>query len=150
MAERLMSILMVDDSEDDIFLATRAIAKASLPCNLHTSSSVQEAKKYLQGQDQFADRTRFPFPDLLMLDLHMPLMDGFDLLRWLRDHPLREGLPTIVFSASSEEQDVQKAYSLGATAYLTKPCSLHELQDLLRLTHHFWSQCRFPRRIQAA
>ena len=144
MIDRTMSILMVDDSDDDILLATRALEKTGLTYNLVTLSSVQDAIRFFQGEDDFSDRGRFPLPDLMFLDLHMPVADGFDLLQWLLDNPPPRVFPKIIFSASAEDQDVKKAYSLGATAYLMKPCSLNELEGLMRMTHLFWAECRFP------
>src|SRR5436305_6100446 len=113
------NILVADDSADDQFLITRAMKKAGAACVMYTVDDGAEAISYLSGMGQYADRGRFPFPDLLLLDLKMPRLGGFDVLRWLRTSPYR-GLPVVAHSTSRLESDVQQAFDLGASDYLLK------------------------------
>jgi len=74
----------------------------------------------------------------------MPGMDGFDVLRWLQEHPRCKVIPTIIFSSSAIESDVYESYALGANAYLEKSSSLDNLAETIKATYHFWSRCHVP------
>jgi CheY-like chemotaxis protein len=91
--------------------------------------SGEEFMAYLQGQDGFSDRTEFPYPILVLLDLKMGGLDGFDVLRWLRDNPPHNYVPVIVLTVSGEVQLVKRAYALGARSFLTKPLGANELRN---------------------
>jgi CheY-like chemotaxis protein len=81
---------------------------------------------------------------VILTDLKMPGMHGFEFLKWLRDHPESSIIPVIVYSSSRLEPDVRKAYSLGANCYLAKPHRLDEMRHTLRLLYEFWSRCECP------
>jgi CheY-like chemotaxis protein len=90
----------------------------------------QEAIDYLRGDADYADRARYPFPGLLLLDLKMPKVDGFDVLSWLKTRPDLETLAVVVLSSSSREDDIERARELGADDYRVKPA---DFEDLLAL-----------------
>src|SRR5262245_44475734 len=137
-------ILMVEDDESDVLLLRRALDKGAGGHTLNVVHDGEEAVAYLCGKDKYADRTAFPFPNIILTDLKMPRMNGFELLRWLREHPERWVIPTIVFTGSAEASDVQAAYSLGANSYMVKPTSLHDLVSLIQFTYDYWSRCERP------
>jgi CheY-like chemotaxis protein len=110
----------------------------------HGVADGEEAVAYLRGEGRFADRQGFPFPNVLLVDLKMPGMDGFGLLEWLQHHPECKVIPTIVFSSSSVEKDVHQSYVLGANAFLVKPTTAEDLVDLIQMTYKFWSRCQTP------
>src|SRR6266404_2203215 len=114
-------ILMVDDSKDDVFLLCRAFEKAGLDNSILHVSDGQEAVEYLSGENGFEDRSRYPLPKLMLLDVKMPRRDGFDVLQWLLTRKDLEKLPVVMLSSSLRPEDVKKAKSLGATEYLCKP-----------------------------
>ena len=114
-------ILVVDDSKDDVFFLRRAFKKADLAHSLIHVWDGEEAVAYLNGENGFADRGRYPLPSLMLLDIKMPKLDGFDVLRWLIGRKDLEKLPVVMFSSSCLCEDVEKAKGLGATDYLTKP-----------------------------
>jgi len=125
------TILWAEDDENDVLLFRRAFEKASLPHRLIDVGDGQEAVDYLAGEPPHDDRTRFPLPDLLLLDLKMPRLGGFEVLAWIQERPEFKGLPAVVLSSSNQERDIQRARSLGASDYFVKPCGPAALVELL-------------------
>src|SRR6267143_2103710 len=124
------NILVADDSTDDQFLIRHAMKKAAAPCSMYTVDDGAEAISYISGSGEYADRSRFPFPDLLLLDLKMPRLGGFDVLRWLRASP-HKSLPVVAHSTSRLDSDVRQAFELGASDYLFKSADLAEVTAAL-------------------
>jgi CheY-like chemotaxis protein len=114
------TILLADDSEDDVILIKRAFHKARLSAALIVVHNGEEAILYLSGFGRFADRTHFPMPDMFLLDLKMPIKDGFEVLRWIRTQPQLKELPVIVLTQSDRIKDANLAYQLGAYSFLVK------------------------------
>jgi CheY-like chemotaxis protein len=139
-----LRILMVDDLEEDIFFVRRALDKCGLKVFFHGVKDGQEAISFLQGEGKFVDRQQFPFPSLILTDLKMPGMDGYAFLEWLQTHPACKAIPTIVLSSSSLKQDVQRAYDLGANAFMVKPGASEEMVKLMARAHDFWASCEIP------
>src|SRR5687767_1153888 len=126
--QRLM--LSADDDEDAHLLLRRAFTKAGLQARLTQLNDGTEVIEYLSGKGAFADRAKFPMPDLLLLDLKMRQASGFDVLEFLGKNPhLRTG-PVIVFSSSDNPQDVARAHALGCDSYLVKPSDFNTLVQL--------------------
>jgi CheY-like chemotaxis protein len=122
-------ILLAEDDEDYIVLIRGALLRAGLPNALIVARNGKEAIEYLEGQAPHADRTVRPLPGMLLLDLKMPLLDGFDVLAWLRARPCLKELPVVVLSSCPQDADWQKARQLGATECHIKPYP----EDLPRL-----------------
>lgn len=137
-------MLVIDDCEEDVALLQRAFLKAGLGVTLHTARDGEEAIEYLEGKGKFRDRSVHPMPRLVLLDLKMPKMDGFDVLAWLSNHPKLKCLPVTVFSSSSQRRDIDRAYELGANSYLCKPSNLKEYGELAELLHSYWLKLNFP------
>lgn len=125
------TLLLVEDNEDDVFIFRRAFRQAQLPHLLQVVTDGQEASDYLLGQGDFADRTRFPLPFLVLLDLKLPLKHGLEVLHLIRAEPALRDLPVIVLTSSAEERDVQRARELGARAYLVKPPASATLRNAI-------------------
>jgi len=121
------TLLHIDDSEDDRFLFGKACAEVSADFNLQGVTGGSEGQGYLQGTGVYADRSKFPFPDLVLLDLKMPPPDGFGVLRWIRDRPEFNGLAVCIHTSSFQYEDIQKTYALGANCFLTKSASFEKL-----------------------
>jgi len=131
------SILWVEDDADDVFLIGRAIRKAGLaPPALVRDGT--EAVEYLSGAGKYADRKAFPFPSIVLLDLKLPRMSGFEVLRWIREQPEIGRLPVLMFTSSKERSDVDRAYFLGANAYLIKSVDHDDLVETLKRVRAFW------------
>ena len=138
-------VLTVDDSSDDTLLLQRACSRAGVRFTLQAVDDGTKAIAYLSGSEKFSDRSQHPIPDLILLDLKMPVKTGFEVLEWLRNHPEFKDLPVAVFTASQHEGDVREAYRRGATCFLTKPIEYDDLVQLAQaLDKDLESQQSFP------
>ena len=138
------TILLVEDDENDLLLIQRAFKKHFVESSLFTTRNGHEAIEYLSGHDGFKDRLKHPFPDVVITDLKMPKMSGFELLAWIEDHQEFRVIPTIVMSASSEERDVARAYDLGANTYMVKPSDFDTLAEMVKLIRDYWAMSIKP------
>ena len=125
-------ILLVEDNEDDVFFMRRALQKAGVDLPLQIVMDGQQALDYLEGKEAYGDRTRFPIPRLMFLDLKLPYVHGFGVLTWLHSHTSLQSIPVIVLTSSPEERDRQKAHELGAKAYLVKPPTREMIQEAMQ------------------
>jgi CheY-like chemotaxis protein len=128
----LTAILIVDDSSDDAMLIKRAVLSLRPKSPVETVSSGKELTAYLEGQGRYADRQAFPYPGLILLDLRMPEMNGFELLGWLKNEPRHAAIPVIVISAFDRQRDIRKSYQLGARTFLRKPVKAETIRDAIR------------------
>ena len=138
-------ILLAEDDKNDIFLMRRAFDRARYLNPLCIVQNGREVVDYLEGVGQFSQREKYPLPGLLLMDLKMPLMDGFDVLAWLRAHPQFDTLPVVVLTASKLEDDVHKSRELGVYDYRIKPHAFEDLVRLLDDVRKCWLDERFNR-----
>ncbi len=131
-------VLIVDDSTDDVFLLCRAFKRAGLEPSLVHVRDGEEAVNYLSGENCFTDRSRYPLPGLVLLDIKMPKLDGFDVLRWLLTRRDLEKIPVVIFSSSFEQEDVDQAKFLGATDYFTKPAGPEGFDKVVQTIASKW------------
>lgn len=132
------TILLVEDDPNDVLLIKRAFDRCGLTNPVAVVSSGEEAVRYLKGEGRFADRSEYPLPVLILLDLKMPRMNGFEFLRWLRAEPELKRLITVVLTSSKETPDINLAYELGANSYLVKPVQFDDLMRVVRELHLYW------------
>lgn len=144
MKTKNITILAVDDSPDDQALMTRAFRLNGVTCHISWASGGNEAIAYLNGDGQFADRTRFPYPTFIMTDLKMPDGDGFSILQHLKSKPEWAVIPTVVFSGSADLDDIKRSYMLGAGSYLVKRGNFAEMRRLLKVFYDYWLECETP------
>ncbi len=135
-------VLIAEDDPNDIFLLRRAFQKAGVGHAVVEAHNGQEAIDYLSGDGPYADRAENPFPALLLLDLKMPLMDGFDVLAWLHTQPPRKKLPVVVLTSSNQEKDIQQARQMGADEYRVKPQQFEELVEIVKQVRDRWLDAR--------
>ena len=131
-------ILQVEDREEDVYLLKRAIQRAEVQADIRSVVDGQEAIEYIAGEGRFADRQKYPLPYLILLDLKLPHKTGFDVLAWIRAQPSLRTLIVIVLSSSIDEGDLERAYQLGANAFLVKPSDMHTLVEMCRAMKLFW------------
>jgi CheY-like chemotaxis protein len=131
-------ILLVEDNEDDVFLMTRAWEETREKHRLVVVGNGEEAVAYLRGLEPFADRAQYPLPTLLLLDLRMPLRNGFELLQWVRAQPGLRRLRIIVLTTSWDPRDVMQAYDLGANSFLVKPPGFQATVDIIKGIQNYW------------
>jgi DNA-binding response OmpR family regulator len=132
-------VLLAEDEQLDVFLMKRAFHLAEIANPLVAVPDGHEAIYYLQGRGHYMDRRQYPEPCLALLDLKLPLVDGFGVLRWIRQQPAwQESLPVIILSSSDQETDIRKAFELGAHEYLVKPGNFKELLAMVYTLKHDW------------
>lgn len=131
-------VLLAEDNEEDIFLIRRAWQKCGIPNPLVVTNDGYQAIDYLGGQPPYTDRRRYPLPCLLLLDIKMRLLDGFEVLAWLQTRPGLRRIPAVMLSASHAEEDTARAWDLGAVDYFVKPIEPSELQSILRSVYEQW------------
>ena len=139
-----MNVLLVEDREEDIFLVERASRESEFIGSFHAVRDGLEAIQYLRQEGPFADRLKFPMPNIMLIDLKMPRMNGMEFLQWLRAHPECLTIPTIVYSSSSMEGDIREAYRNGANAYFVKPVRMDAMRNFLKKAYEFWAMCECP------
>ena len=131
-------ILLVEDSEEDILLFKRAFRNARIANTLNVVKDGEEAIKYLSGEGPHADRDRYPFPFLVLLDLRLPKLSGFEVLAWIRERSQLNELIVVVLTNSDHVPDVAKARELGANSYLVKPGNFEELVEMMKRIRGRW------------
>lgn len=138
--EKNVNILLVDDNDDDAFFVERAFQTTGIEANIARCIDGQEAISYLENKPPFSQATFHPRPDLVLLDLKLPVKDGLDVLAWIRKNETFSNLIVVVLTSSAEKRDIERAYMLHANAYITKPGSLQTMVDLARAIHLCWLQ----------
>ena len=137
-------ILLVDDSRMDIELTIQAFLEGRLNNEVIVASGGQEALDYLLGVNEFADRETHPLPDIILLDLKMPVIDGHEVLRRIKEVERLRRIPVIILSSSREEGDRAMGYDNGANSYLVKPISFDGFLGVARDIHHYWVSVNVP------
>lgn len=131
-------VLLVDDNLMDIELAIEAFRSVSFPSQIEVANGGQQALDYLLGHGAYANRERYPLPTLILLDLKMPGIDGFDVLRRLKLTPSLKRIPVIILTSSREKGDLASAYDMGANSYLVKPVSFAKFIEIVRQIQDYW------------
>ncbi|MBI2830249.1 MAG: response regulator [Chloroflexi bacterium] len=138
------TILLVDDNEHDLFLTQRALQKGEVAANVVVTWDGVEALDYLFGTGKYAGRDLNDMPKVTLLDLKMPRVDGFEVLKRMRTDPRTKYLPVVILTASREEVDIANSYALGANAYVSKPVDFDEFTEVVRQLGLFWLDINEP------
>ncbi len=131
-------ILLVEDNRMDVELTLDAFREAKLVNTVQVATSGQQALDYLFGRDAYADRKQYPLPNLILLDLKLPGIDGFEVLRQVKATPLIKRIPVIILTSSKEEGDRALCYDSGANSYLVKPVSFEGFLGVVRQIEGYW------------
>ena len=126
------TILVVEDTEDDVFFLKRALAGAAITNPVEVVADGQQAIDYMSGTDGFADRARHPLPFLILLDLKLPYVMGLEVLGWIRERPEFKSIIIVVLTSSQADTDVAATTRLGGDYYLVKPATKQKLTDLMK------------------
>ena len=133
-------VLIVEDDDDTILLLRRALHKAGVTTPLQVAKNGEQAIEYLGGTGRYCDWKQFPLPSIVLLDLKMPGISGFDVLKWIRQQPGIKALRVAVLTASTLQQDIKTAYDLGANIFLSKPMDLSKLVEMMAMLNCQWLQ----------
>ena len=131
-------ILQVEDCEEDVFLLKYAFKRAEIENPVYVAVDGQQAIEYLGGAGTYSDRKQYPLPCLVLLDLKLPRKKGLEVLEWIRAEPTLKWLIVIILSSSIHDKDVERAYQLGANAFLMKPSDTATLADIAQALKQFW------------
>lgn len=135
-----LSLLIIEDNENDRLLLERAATDGRTDVKTFSVVNGVDAALYLKGEGRFANRSKFPLPDLILLDLMMPLFNGFEFLHWLRNEsvaPIRR-TPVVVISSATSPQEIQRSYELGANSYVIKRSDWPEYKEQIAAVVSYW------------
>ena len=124
-------ILLVDDNPHDVVLIRLAFRRVGIIDTIHLVKDGGEAMRYIKGEGPYTDRHQFPIPTLVLLDLKMPQTSGFEVLEWIRQQPKLSNVLVVVMSGSKNDEDIERAYALGASSYLVKPTRFEEMVKMM-------------------
>ena len=134
------AILVVEDTEDDVLLTRHALQGAGVTNAVLVVETGADAIDYLSGANAYHDRSKYPLPGVVFLDLNLPLVSGHEVLSWICGQRHLEGVVVVVLTSSSEPSDLRRSYSLGANSYLVKPLTPRQLVDLAKAFQWPWRQ----------
>ena len=138
-----IEVLLVEDSPGDVRLTQEALREANTAIHLHVATDGVEAMAFLKREGAHA---RAPRPDLILLDLNLPRMDGREVLAHIKANDQWRLIPTIILTTSEAEADIRKSYQLQANCYLTKPVQLEAFESLVKSINDFWlTKAKLPR-----
>lgn len=126
------TVLHIDDDANDAFFVRRAFSKAKLDVSLQHIADGQQAIAYLAGEGSFADRVQYPVPSLVLLDIKIPALDGFEILSWARQNDELRGLPIFILSSSDQLQDRARAEELGADRFFVKTPTFQDVIEKVK------------------
>ncbi|MCB0163506.1 MAG: response regulator [Anaerolineae bacterium] len=130
-----IEILLVEDNEDDVILTREGFALAKLRVRLHHVPNGQECLAFLRKQGRYADA---PTPDLILLDLNMPVMDGREVLEQIADDETLNHLPIVILTTSAAEQDILNMYKLRCSSYIVKPVDFAQFVRVIQEFGNYW------------
>jgi CheY-like chemotaxis protein len=132
------AVLIADDSETDIFFLLRAFSASHVKNPVYVVRSGSEAIQYLEGSGKYSNRSAFPIPKIVFLDLKMPPPDGFDVLRWKEQHKELPRMLWVAMSNFDAIKTINQAYASGATTFLTKPLDAEDIRHLIKSFDEYW------------
>jgi CheY-like chemotaxis protein len=146
MENQRFTVLLVEDDLNDIFLVKRAFRTARIPNPLQIVTDGEEAMSYLRGDGKYADREAHPLPKLMVMDIKMPRRSGFEVLEWVKSSAgLLRRIPIVIVSSSDNPSDINRAYELGANAYMIKPMNYRSVEHLFESITQYWGlECAKP------
>jgi CheY-like chemotaxis protein len=138
------TILLVEDRPEDIRLVQLTFQKLGVQNPLHVVSNGEQAIDYLSGTGFYRDRAQWPVPQLVLLDLHLPGISGFEVLSWMRSEPSLSRIPVVVLTSSDNHRDIDEAYHFGATSYLHKTVDVQAFRVMLEDLNNFVLTLHYP------
>jgi two-component system, chemotaxis family, response regulator Rcp1 len=142
-----IQVLLVEDSPGDVRLTREAFHEANREILMHVASDGMEAMAFLRREGVHGDAPR---PDLILLDLNLPKMDGREVLARIKEDDNLKSIPTIILTTSDAEADIVKSYELQANSYLSKPVELDAFEELVRSINDYWLiKATLPQQAQA-
>jgi len=138
------NILLVEDEEAHAELTKRAIRKAGNSNRIDILTTGEEALDYVFNLGKYADKTKYPLPGLILLDIKLPGIDGIEVLKQIKEHPVLKKIPVIMLTTSDREEDICQSYSHYANSYLTKPVGFKEFEERIMQIDFYWMLLNEP------
>ena len=136
-----LKVLVVEDNQDDVTIIQRAMRKSDVKCELYFAYDGEEALNFLQQKGESEDAPR---PDLILLDLNLPKINGLEVLAQIKEDERIRRIPVIVLTVSTSQEDMVKAYDSGAASYMTKPVGSKDFERLIETVQEYWRIARIP------
>jgi len=137
--ERPMNILLVEDNAADVKIAMRAFSRSSFKNKVYVVNDGLEALDFIYRRGKYRDKEKWPMPDLILLDINMPKMDGFRFLETVKQDIQYNFIPVIMLTSSKNEEDIAKSYKSGASSYIPKPVNYEEFVKVVDGFNYYWS-----------
>ena len=131
-------ILLVEDNRDDIALTLRAFKKSNIQNKVITIEDGEEAIEYLFSKGKFSEKDPLDLPSVVLLDLNLPKVNGFEVLKSIRENPITRFLPVVILTSSREEQDIIEGYKQGANSYIQKPVDFEKFFEAVQTLGLYW------------
>jgi CheY-like chemotaxis protein len=131
-------ILMVDDDPEDVFLTEHAFRKGKLANNFRSVSNGQQLLDYLRNEGEYTDMVAHPRPHIVLLDINMPIMNGFEALTEVRRDPRISDIPIVIMTTSREHVDISRGYASGASSYISKPVTPQAMMEVVEVIEDYW------------
>ena len=138
MGHKALNILLVEDEEAHAELTKRSIRKAGNANRIDIVFDGEEALNYLYNHGEYADKTKYPRPGLILLDIKLPGIDGIEVLKTIKDNSNLKRIPVIMLTTSKREEDIAQSYNYYANSYLTKPVGFKEFEEKIRQLDFYW------------
>jgi len=132
-----VEVLLVEDNPADACLMRDALSNGQFPCNIHVAEDGVEALAFLTQHGKYREALR---PDLVLLDLNLPKLNGHEVLSQIKSDVTLRGIPVVILTTSSRDEDLRQSYDLHANCFITKPRELEEFTELVRSLEEFWFQ----------
>jgi CheY-like chemotaxis protein len=131
-------ILYVEDEESDVILLRYALQKVGKANALQVARDGEEAVAYLSGRGKYANRREYPMPQLVLLDLNLPRLDGKKVLKWIREQEPLANLTVVIYSSSNHPKDFEETKALGANEYIVKPAGIDKITETMQRIKKHW------------
>jgi len=133
-----VEILLVEDNPNDVELTLHVFKKNNITNRIHVAHDGKEALEYIFCSGRYADRNIEDSPKVILLDLKLPLVDGKEVLRKIREDPRTKNIPVVVLTSSQEDRDIVDSYNLGVNSYIVKPVDFDQFNNAVKIIGHYW------------
>jgi CheY-like chemotaxis protein len=133
-----ITILLAEDTPDDQISIKQALSESRLRYKLYIVKDGEELLDYLQRRRQYSELVSAPHPNLILLDLYLPKINGIEALQIIKANPKLRRIPIVMLTSSSSEEDIRRSYELGASSYLTKPSTFELLVEAMNTLAEYW------------
>jgi two-component system response regulator len=144
----IVEILIVEDSQQDLDLALRALRKSNLANRVHVTRDGEEALEFIFCEGRYAERRMADGPRVILLDIKLPMVDGLEVLQRIKKDPRTRSIPVVMLTSSEEQNDVVESYHLGVNSYIIKPVNFEQFSEAVKNMGMYWLLLNHPPRLE--